>query len=209
MQALLLANATYAWFEGLGTAGSTVSSWTDIVAGEVASVAGSGLTVGSLNGKPAVAFNGSGNLATAAFAAGAIAQPFIIAAVFDWDVSIVFRYVHDGIASGNRASLYRDGTPKANILAGAAIVADNDFTLNPSYALSTYNGASSIFNLEGVTKTGNAGSNTLTGITIGALNGNGSRFNGKIAMLAIIAGANYATRGANVLAGLQSYYSFP
>lgn len=207
---VLIANATYAWFEDLPGSGN-VGSWTDIVAGEVASMVGtaSGVVVSTLNSKPAVLFNATANFATAAFAAGAISQPHIILSVFDWNIATSFRYVHDGTGGSNRAALVREGTPRAMLNGGVALVADNDFTQDPSYAVCTLNGASSSLNLNGVVKTGNAGANTLPGMTIGALSGNTNRFSGTIALIAVVSGANYVARAATILSALQSYYSFP
>lgn len=206
----LIANATYAWFEGLPGSGN-VGTWTDIVAGEVASINGtaSGAVVSTLNTKPAILFNATGNLVTAAFAAGTINQPHIILSVFSWNISTLFRYVHDGNGGANGAALTRVGTPAAAISAGASLAAATDFTLTPSYTVETYNGASSSLNLNGVVANGNAGTNALPGLTMGAISGNTNRFSGTIALIAVVSGANYVARAATILAAVKTYYGFP
>lgn len=146
---------------------------------------------------------------TAAFS-GAISQPYTIASVWKFDSLTTGYTVHDGIASGNRCSLYLNSPAVLNVYAGAAanVVGVTPDT-NIHRTIIEVNGASSRIWYDGVEKSfsGSLGSHTLTGLTVGANNSVAAGLLGgslRGVMPLIYAGQLIAAERANLDAYLRS-----
>ena len=198
---LLLTNATRAYWgpDATWSAGAPVA-WPCVVTGLDAAPAGSGTTLGALNGVPCPVLNGSGRYQTAAFASS-VAQPYALVAVHYLSATGAFATVHDGISSVARAAgIYTSANPPLwRVSAGATITSGSAVARTALVTRTVFNGASSEGYVNGaVALSGNAGANALTGLTIGAFFDGTLGFIGSIALVAIFHGTNYAARAATI-----------
>ncbi len=128
------------------------------------------------NGLPGVRFTvaAAGRLFSAAFAS-ALAQPLTLAVVGkNTGDTTDFRSFTDGILTTNKAAMYQDVTTGNLAMHGGTPLVSSTSTANQYLVLTgVFNGATSALYVNGTSAaTGNAGTNSLTGLTIG------SNFNG-------------------------------
>jgi hypothetical protein len=204
--ALLQANATYAWDS---VQGLSLAAWVDVVQGVEATAAGTGTTLGTLNGRAAAVFNGSGRYATAAFPS-ALAGPLEIVSVVRRDTSVSQRRIVDGIVAGNgpRTAVEADGLDRIAIYASTFFTSTILLGSSAAIVRVRFDGASSqVRKNEGTPETGNAGALTgLTGLQIAqAATTFAFGFIGPIAHVSIYHGARLAN-AATVAAAAQQYY---
>lgn len=171
------------------TSVNNVSDWKDFRGRDLSLAQGTdGLrpvfTEDQLNGYPTIVFDGIDNYLQGAFGED-LAQPNTIIYVGTEPTDNgSFRIIHDGDDTNKRHALTQDGSANRYTL-----FADNPITM--PYVLSTgfkvmsavYNGASSVFRVNGVDKTGagDIGVDVLDGITLG------TRFDGSSTRCADIA----------------------
>ena len=92
--------------------------------------------------------------------------------------------------------------------AGSTIAAANASTTDLIVTVATFNTTASSLRINGVqVVSGDAGTETLPGLTIGATFVDTNPFIGQIAMIAVVNGANYAARAAEIEARAMEYYS--
>jgi len=211
LRSLLLANATHAWLGDDLPASGGIAAWPAVVGGADATQATSGSrpTVGALNSQRAALFDGADDwLATGALAT--IAQPAVVISVSRRTGSLgPLQIIHDGISSSNRMSAGHNVNDGAlYLLAGSqqvsAVVDDQPLVL-----AATYDGASSSLRRNGVAILSgvDAGGHTVTGVTIGAaFLGVAGFFTGEIALVVVVAGANYVARAAVIEAAARASY---
>lgn len=153
--------------------GDPVATWPDISGnGRDATQATSGKRPtwqsAGVNGRPAVRFTlaSSQYMATASWTE--LAQPNTVVVVASISAS---SYICDGIADGYRHAIF--AISGMSIFAGSSVSGSVSMPAAASVWTGVYNGASSLLRRNGTTvASGNAGTNGLTGLTIG------SRFNG-------------------------------
>lgn len=189
LQAMLIGNPAFTpatianlalWFDAADTATIThvagaVSQWNDKSGNARHATQATGAnqpTTGTrtVNGRNVLDFDGTNDyLVTAAFTA--LTQPLTIFLVMKLDQTAATRGVGqthvDGIVTTNRAVLYDTINPDLRAYAGVALV-DGVPNTNLNCTVFKPNGASSsIWRNGGTPTTGNAGTHTLTGVTIG------------------------------------------
>ena len=134
----------------------------------------------SAGGNDVVRFDGTDDFLDTALTGGiwpgTLTQPNVIAVRWKSAVNTGTRYVWDGIGASNRHLLLLLAT---DLRWGAGTNRDiaqaRDLLWHSS--IITYDGVSGIHELDGSTiDTGNIGANTLTGLTLGAINGGASSF---------------------------------
>lgn len=134
------------------------------------------------NGNPIVRFNGANDrLTTAAFAAQA--QPNTVFCVARTaEITIALKMLYDGIVGTNRHVLGKanSGGVKWFMNAGLSFF-DGLAAITPIVFSQVFNGASSILRANQVQSTGNASTNSLTGLKMGRDNADGNFFQGDIA----------------------------
>ncbi len=143
--------------------------WTDLIAG-VQEAPFTGFTAPAVampwsNGQPALYFNGTRALQNSTLPA--LAQPGAIFVVGQTGGTIAESTYFGGNWSAYQTGIGINGTPTSN--AGTALSDTADLLTSPSIAEYVFNGASSSISVNGGTKTvGNAGTNALAGLTLGA-----------------------------------------
>ena len=207
MQQLLQSTATYAWFGNALVPGAT-GDWVDVVHGFPAVATGNPQTVGMANGRRAVQFNGAQWFRTPAFPT-VLSQPTAIVAVSrrTGDLSSS-RVLYDTRVSPSSHLLRYNSDMSMLLFSGAIIAAANASTTNLIVTVATFNTTASSLRINGVqVVSGDAGDRTLPGLTIGAAFNDVFPFIGQIAMIAVVNGANYAARAAEIEARAMEYYS--
>lgn len=130
------------------------------------------LKLNILNGHPVFRGDG-GDWLSGTFSGGALSHPitiFIVAqiAAASVDDGTTFFY-HDGIVAGSRAALYKQGAAGADTdrMYGGATLTNGNSNGNWNIFTELFNGASSLLYKNGVSvASGNAGTNTLTGLSL-------------------------------------------
>jgi len=155
--------------------------------------------VNIVNGKPIVRYDGNDDEVEASFST--LAQPLTIGVVFIRGATGAERRIIDA-GSGNVCAINITST---GILQGNAGTALNIPTLAAGNHIVIFqaNGTSSIGRYDGSQVTGNAGTNSLAGITIGASRLGVSYFNGDVAAVVVY---NSAISAANI-SRLERYWS--
>ena len=209
MQEILQDNATYAWFGQALVPGAT-GDWVDVVAGLPATATGNPHTVGMTNGRRAVQFNGSQWFRTAAFPA-VLPQPTAIVTVSRRTGTLsATRVLHDQHGAPSSHYLAHLTNAGITLFAGTSVTAPNVSTTDLLVTVATFNRTSSSLRMNGATVvSGNAGSRSLAGLTIGASWDNVTPFIGQMALVAIVNGANYAARAGTIEAWAMAYYGIP
>lgn len=172
---------------GLGAA----SAWTDKSGNGNNAVQANGAnqpvnTANQINGKPALIFDGTNDyLATNAFTGGNLTTStiFIVAKRAVSGVGSAGMYLVDGIDGTNRqAILSADATQYYLQYGGDVLTSSTVASVLPHVHCAVFNGASSNYYVDGVSViSGNAGSNQLAGLTIGARYSTSNFFNGSMA----------------------------
>lgn len=145
-----------------------------------------------INNIPSLYFNGSANLTLSAFDQGSLTQPTIFIVMRP---NITSAIISDSTSSGSTASI-GISTNSVNLNAGSAVSTGTSsnsagFALGADYIIAAYlNGSSSkayVNNCETSAGNGNinAGSNSLTGLTIGSSKSSGNYFTGLISEIII------------------------
>lgn len=204
IQALIAAVSGSYWWHGED---ATLSAWADRIQAKSAAIGGSGTSIGALAGRPAPLFNGSGYYLTTAFASS-VTQPHSIIALIDRiETSATTRTIYDAHVTGAQRSVLQAQSAAPKIYAGTTLVG-SAVSNAPSIITSTYNGASSSIVVNGASvASGNAGTQGLGGICIGADRSYSNRFVGLIADIAILPGlAAGSAQAAAIAAALWDYY---
>lgn len=139
---------------------------------------------------PAVVTNGINGLSSVRFVStptGSIVvafgrtltQPTTIFSVIKVETTVNAVFYYDGITSGNRHALYdHTGSTGYGFFGGTQLTGGTVDT-NPHIFRAVYNTTSSVLYKDGTSIiSGNAGSNTLTGLTLGANNAGATNFDG-------------------------------
>lgn len=134
----------------------------------------------TFSGQPVVEFDSADDFVqTASFTA--MAQPNTVFAVAKVGATGAQRFMIDGFDFSNRHALFQESSTNWQYYAGSLV---NDGTSNTNVHLfqALFNGASSVLRVDGGAGTsGNAGSNNLTGLTLGAQPSGTSNWGGDIA----------------------------
>lgn len=181
-----------AWFRadlltGLANA-DPISTWTDL------SGNGNNLTASStarptyrtavINGKAVARFDGVNDYMTRTYGA-ALTQPTTIFIVYK-AATLEQTVIIDGLGSSRHSILTESGTNYLRMYAGTTIVGTTAFTTAAAVVSATFSGAASDMRLNGTTIiTGNPGSQTMSGINLGADPGFSYFFDGDIAEVLI------------------------
>jgi len=121
-----------------------------------------------LNGHPTVEFASLHYMQSAAFSSP-FSQPNTIFVVGKRDTTLADNYFIDGIVGGSRHADFVSATNTNEIFAGTGLSDGNTVNLNPEIHTILFNTASTEFYINGVrTIAGVEGSQTLTGLTVGA-----------------------------------------
>ncbi len=168
------------------------------------------LGVNGIGGKPALLFSGTQYLTSIAFPA-IVSQPTTIYAVVQFTDILAQYGIVDGIVAGSRHLIYSNVTDpgKYQIYSGTTITeATPTIDTNPHILTARFNGTNSGFWVDGVARiAGNAGTNTLTGLTIGAAFTLAvNLFKGKIAAVRIYNTAHDAYRRATIIEPFRIKY---
>jgi len=168
------------------------------------------LDPGLFNNYPVLLFDNTDDwLATAAFSS-ALTQPTSIFAVGNWTTYNNYPMIFSGIPGGNTHNVFAlDITGVLYMFAGLDIGSSTSPTFNPVLISTLFNGVSSEMWLNGGSiLTGNAGAQTLTGLTIGARYDAGASFFGGniVAIVGYNPGLSNADR-QTVENGLNARYS--
>lgn len=169
--------------------GDPVGAWVDQVADEYTQATTTAKptwreSVAALNNQPALDFDG-GDWLQGAFASPTT-QPTTIFVVAKADsVGVAVQYVFDGDDGTNRNLFQFNSTPEYFIHAGATLSGGTPNTNAHIYTI-IFNSVSSAFFADGTSiLSGDAGSNILDGLTIGAKNSLSQEWPGEIAELLI------------------------
>lgn len=202
-----------AWYRadlGVTLNGSTVSAWADqsgtgdsnknATQGTAANQPTFTASDANFNNRPVLTFDGTTDyLKTAVWSASA-SQPNTIYSVARRTASTGSVFMYDGYDSANRNAIFSNATTGNITLFGGSSLNTSVSILNTTrICAAVYNGvANSAIYIDSFTTssaTGNGGTNGLTGLTIGASNGNISFWQGPIAEIAVFSGShNQATR---------------
>ena len=195
---------------------ATLTAWVDRIGGVSAAAVGSGLAFGALGGRRAIAFGGAGYYTSAAFAAGAVAQPHTLIVVAQSSLSAPTGSMHivDGRDVSNRAAIYQAlTTGRVGYGAGTVVTSTTVLGTAPVVVRATFHSPSgSELRLNGTQiSTTDSGANAWAGINIGvdrALN-SPTMWQGTIATVLSLPGvtAGNAT-AAQIEALLRTYYGF-
>ena len=195
---------------------ATLTAWVDRIGGVSAAAGGSGLAFGALGGRRAIAFGGAGYYTSAAFAAGAVAQPHTLIVVAQSNLSAPSGSMHmvDGRDTSNRAAIYQAVTTgRVGYNAGAGVTSGTAMGTSPAVVRATFHSPSgSELRLNGTQiSTADSGANAWAGINIGvdrALN-SPTMWQGTIATILSLPGvtAGNAT-AAQIETLLRAYYGF-
>lgn len=163
------------WLDATQQAVGTVSSWADQSGNSNNALQATGAnqptcTANLQNGRNGLVFNGTTTyLATNSFTA--LAQPNVLFVVSQLtSPATTANYAVDGIASGNRNAdfLLGDGSVY-QMFAGSVLATASASNTSAHIKPLVFNGSSSTYSLDNaLLVTGNAGTNTITGLTIGS-----------------------------------------
>ena len=195
---------------------ATLTAWVDRIGGVSAAAGGAGLAFGALGGRRAIAFGGAGYYTSAAFAAGAVAQPHTLIVVAQSNLSAPSGSMHmvDGRDTSNRAAIYQAiTTGRVGYNAGAGVTSGTTMGTSPAVVRATFNspgGSELRLNGTQISAT-DSGANSWAGINIGVdrvLN-SPTMWQGTIATVLSLPGvtAGNAT-AAQIEALLRTYYGF-
>jgi len=153
--------------------GDPIDTWPDEAGANDLSQATASLQptyqTGEINGKPIVRYDGADDFHRVSFST--VSQPFQHFVVYKHRSNTINRWLIDG-ASTPAFYYETDGSNRREMFAGSAIKGSDDDT-NPHILTTRFDGASSSFRIDGTTDaSGNAGSNGLDGLTVGARNTN-------------------------------------
>jgi len=157
------------------------------------------------NGKPAVEFDGSGdNFVASSVSLTQAATSTIVAKTNDSNVN----YFFDGDDSTNRLLAFQNSTADGFSLFGGSILASGTKNTNQNLHFALFNGASSTYHLNGNSiASGNLGSNSADGITIGArYNVDGNELNGNMQEL-IFWDSDQSSNRTNIEDNINTFYS--
>lgn len=146
----------------------------------------------NFNGKPTVSFDGGDNLRTGAFTGGPYAQPITIYVAFRSSASAV--YVFDDLDNTSRIVFGTGVSTSGFIFAGTQVNVAQSINTTHVAGL-VYNGASSagyIDDSQTAVASGDAGSNALKALTIGARFTLDTNLIGQIAEIIVYSGAHNA-----------------
>jgi len=197
--ALLQSQATYAWD---GVQGLSLASWVDVVAGVSAAAAGTGTTLGTLNGRAAAVFNGAGRYQTPPLA---VVQPYAMLWVWRFSEIGAPMTVSDALANTSAMLIATSVTATIQHYNPSPITLIDASANQPYLLRALLNGTSSVYVLNNVEYTRNPGTGGLDGLTIGSRGGGSNGMRGPIAHVSIYAGAKFAN-AATVAAAAQQYY---
>lgn len=111
-------------------------------------------------------------------------QPTTVMAAFEFMEHETTMYLYDGSVSTRRQALYRSGNAYLSAFAGLAI--QSGIPAGPMVSTVIYDGADSIFRLNGNETPGDAGTTHTRGFTIGARHNRIEHFQGFLSGLAVI-----------------------
>lgn len=198
------------------TDGSAVSSWPDSSgnANNATQATGTNQPIfktAILNGRPIVRFDGTNdNLKTAAFASPlSVSTIFVVAKMSTADQ---IQYFYDGITTTNRNALLRyDAANGGQLDQFAGTEVFGAFVKGSFVVLSSvFNGASSAtYNNGASIISGNVGTQTLTGLSVGADRINVAFLNGDIAEILVYDSALSSTDRAKARTYLSQKYAIP
>ncbi len=203
----LLPAGSYFWL-GDDAALGTVTTWTDRLQSLDLSATGTQKPTAAedaaFNNKVALDFDGSNDrMFTGAFTA--VPHPGEMFVVAQADEVPAQSMLVDGLGEPNRMVIWKTSS-LWRLYSGATLSSATapDTSVHVHRAL--FNTTTSEQWLDGVSiKTGNAGSQSLTGVTVGNENSGASPFNGRIAAV-IFAPASLGGDGATIVSKLQTYY---
>lgn len=189
------------WADSVDTAafanGASVATVHDQIGTEDLTGTGGGVPTmvssdSNLNNRRSLLFTNGGYGPTSAVLT-ARAQPFTIVTVGKYNNVARRNYMHDGKGSSNRMILNCGITPNVFGINSGATIEGGASDTNPHMFQALYNGASSSLKKDGTQiNSGNAGTNSYIGITIGsAYSGGGStvHFEGNIAFVGVYYGS--------------------
>lgn len=158
----------------ISSAGGLVSQWNDKSGNGYNATQATGsmqptTNLATINGLNAIRWiDGGGDSMHATFAS--LSQPNIIFVVIKQNVITGSKYVFDGGGSSTRHALFLDGSGNLDLFAGSSLNGPAASTSAAAIYTALYNGGSSTFRINGGTSlaSGNTGSHSLNGFTIGA-----------------------------------------
>jgi hypothetical protein len=157
------------------------------------------------NGKPAVEFDGSGdNFVAASISLTQAATTTTIGKTNDSNVN----YFFDGDDVSNRLTQFQNSTSDGFSLFGGSVIASSTKNTNQNLHFVLFNGASSTYHLNGNSiASGNVGSNSADGITIGArYNVDGNELNGNMQEL-IFWDSDKSSDRTGIESNINTFYS--
>jgi len=164
-------------------------------------------SVAGLNNKPAVEFDGSNDFLLSPTFAGITPEVVVVARLTTTAGS--YGYWMDGRVEGNRVVVGRNNTGKWEI--AQLTIIDNGTTDTLGHMFNARFAATDELYIDNsLIISGNAGTETLTGITVGsAINGASSWMPGQIAFLGVKSTALTAEERSDMLAWAQTHYATP
>lgn len=157
----------------------------------------------TFNNKPAIQGDGSDFMQTAAFTA--MAQPSTLVVIGKTMMTSGNRGFVDGIASTNRRLIYRSSGGSFVANAGASL-ANGTANTNAHLFVTEFNGASTRFDRDGTSVTGDAGTQTATGLTLFSFWDGSNQLSGFLAFVGLLDGTLTAGELADLEAWAATHY---
>lgn len=202
-----------AWFRadlltGLANA-DPISTWPDLSGNSNNLISASTnrptYRTGVINGRAVARFDGVNDYMARTYSA-ALTQPTTIFMVYK-AATVEQTVLIDGLGSSRHSIQSESGTNNLRIYAGTSVASTTALTTNPSVLSATFSGAASDLRLNGTTiATGNSGSQTMSGITLGAEPSYTYCFDGDIAEVLIYNSALSLADRQYVERALGEYY---
>lgn len=190
--------------------GASVQTWPDEIGSSDLTQATSGNRPlydadGYSGVKPSIHFNNLKFMQTAAWAS--MAQPNMVAMVFRYTTAVGTLW--DGRDTSNRNGLLRAGSGAYWIYGGAGTIQGGTTDTAAHLAVATYD-TTDVLEIDGSSvASGNAGTNALTGITVGAAFNGGSTCQAHIPLVLVYDTPLDSTQKAALRAAVQSHYGTP
>lgn len=157
----------------------------------------------TFNNRPVVQGDASDFMKTAAFTA--LTQPNTLVVIGSTSATSGNRFFCDGITSTDRHLFFRSSGGSFNANAGASL-ANGTANTSAHLFVAEFNGASTNFDRDGTRVTGNAGTHSVTGLTLFADNAGSNQLTGFLAFVGLHNGTLTAGELADLEAWAASHY---